>query len=168
MESAAGPYLLCYDGSEDARHAIERAGVIFGGGEALVAHVWRPPSTFSIPGKFIGDRHPLAAAAAEFDASAAEEADRIAAEGVAVARSAGFEATAETAKSGRGAWSALANLAEKRDARAVVVGSRGGSQIRDAVLGSVAHGLVNHSTRPVLVTTHPRRAPLEPLSLIHI
>lgn len=157
MESASGPYLLCYDGSEDARHAIEQASAIFGGGEALVAHVWRPPSTFSIPGRVISEQHPLAAAAAEFDASAAEEAERIAQEGVDIARRAGFEAESETAKSGRGAWSALAKLAEDRDARAVVVGSRGGSQIRDAVLGSVSHGLVNHSTRPVLVTTHPHR-----------
>ncbi len=157
MESASGPYLLCYDGSEDARHAIEQAAAIFGGGKAVVAHVWRPPSTFSIPGRFIGKQHPLAAAAAEFDASAAEEAERVAAEGVEIAQKAGFTAEPQTAKSGRAAWLALATLADDRDAKAVVVGSRGGSQIGDAVLGSVAHGLVNHSTRPVLVTTHPHR-----------
>ena len=157
MESASGPYLLCYDGSEDARHAIEQAAAIFGGGKAVVAHVWRPPSTFSIPGRFIGKQHPLAAAAAEFDASAAEEAERVAAEGVEIAQKAGFTAEPQTAKSGRAAWLALATLADDRDAKAVVVGSRGGSRIGDAVLGGVAHGLVNHSTRPVLVTTHPHR-----------
>ncbi len=162
MNSASGPYLLCYDGSEDARHAIEQACTIFGGGEALVAHVWRPPSTFSIPGRLIGDKHPLAAAAAEFDASAAEDAERLVAEGVTVAIRAGFDASSETAKCGRAAWAALAKLAEDRDAKAVIVGSRGGSQIRDAVLGSVSHGLVNHSTRPVLVTTHPRHLVTKP------
>jgi len=153
-----GPYLLCYDGSEDARHAITEAGKLFGGGEALVAYAWRPPSAFSIPGKLIGDDHPLAVAASEFDASAAEEAERIVAEGAEIAREAGFDATSVADKCGR-QWTALAKLADDRNARAVVVGSRGGSQIREAVLGSVSSGLVNHSTRPVLVITHPRRRP---------
>ncbi|MGI9556395.1 MAG: universal stress protein [Solirubrobacterales bacterium] len=161
MENGKGPYLLCYDGSQDARHAIEQASKLFGGGPAIVVYAWRPPSTFSIPGRMIGDDHPLATAAAEFDASAAEEASRIVEEGVGIARDSGFDAEAITEKCGRGAWNALAKLAEDRDARAVVVGSRGGSQLREAVLGSVSHGLVNHSTRPVLVTTHPRRMPAE-------
>ena len=30
--TADGPLLLCYDGSEDARHAIQRAGELFAGG----------------------------------------------------------------------------------------------------------------------------------------
>jgi hypothetical protein len=37
-----GPLLLCYDGSEDARHAIERAGALLGGRQALVLTVWQP------------------------------------------------------------------------------------------------------------------------------
>ena len=40
--TAGGPLLLCYDGSEDARRAIERAGAIHAGRRALVVTVWQP------------------------------------------------------------------------------------------------------------------------------
>ena len=40
--SAHGPLLLCFDGSEDARRAIERAGALFAGRRALVVTVWQP------------------------------------------------------------------------------------------------------------------------------
>ena len=38
---ADGPLLLCYDGSEDAKHAIEHAGRLLGGRDALVVTVWQ-------------------------------------------------------------------------------------------------------------------------------
>ena len=37
---AGGPLLLCYDGSDAAAHAIERAGLLLGGRNALVVTVW--------------------------------------------------------------------------------------------------------------------------------
>ena len=40
--AADGPLLLCYDGSEDAKHAIEHAGRLLGGRDALVVTVWHP------------------------------------------------------------------------------------------------------------------------------
>src|SRR5918994_1464992 len=40
--TADGPLLLCYDGSEDAKHAIEHAGRVLGGRDALVVTVWQP------------------------------------------------------------------------------------------------------------------------------
>jgi hypothetical protein len=40
--TADGPLLLCYDGSDDAKHAIEHAGRLLGGREALVVTVWQP------------------------------------------------------------------------------------------------------------------------------
>ncbi len=156
MKSAQHPYLLCYDASEDSRSAIGQAATITGGGPALVVHVWRPPSTFTIPGRIIEEPHPLAAAAAEFDASAAEEAERIAAEGVELARRAGFDASPLATKGGRGTWPAITRIADEREARAVVIGAGGRSAIRDVLLGSVASGLVNHCERPVLVFRAPR------------
>lgn len=45
----------------------------------------------------------------------------------------------------------LVELAESRDARMIVVGSRGESPFHAALLGSTLHKLVSLSTRPVLV-----------------
>lgn len=47
----------------------------------------------------------------------------------------------------------LLAAADACDADLVVVGSRGRGRLTSAVLGSVAHGLIRHSTRPVLVVT---------------
>ena len=45
----------------------------------------------------------------------------------------------------------LSDLAQKRDARVIVVGTRGEGLIRGALLGSVPHKLLQLADRPVLV-----------------
>jgi hypothetical protein len=39
-EGGGGAVLLCFDGSEPARQAIERAGLVLGGRSAIVLTVW--------------------------------------------------------------------------------------------------------------------------------
>lgn len=53
---------------------------------------------------------------------------------------------------------ALATLAEERDARVIVVGTRGESPIRGALLGSTPHKLLHLARRPVLVVPHPHES----------
>lgn len=50
---------------------------------------------------------------------------------------------------------ALISLAEKHDARAIVVGSYGEHPIKGALLGSVPHKLLHLAERPVLVVPAP-------------
>ncbi|MEA2197762.1 MAG: hypothetical protein QOJ25_1813 [Solirubrobacteraceae bacterium] len=50
---------------------------------------------------------------------------------------------------------ALVDLADERDARVIVVGTRGESPIRGALLGSTPHKLLHLSDRPVLVVPAP-------------
>ncbi|HWF52416.1 MAG TPA: universal stress protein [Solirubrobacteraceae bacterium] len=50
---------------------------------------------------------------------------------------------------------ALVALAGERDARVIVVGTRGESPIRGALLGSTPHKLLHLSDRPVLVVPAP-------------
>ncbi len=144
--------LLCYDGSPDARDAIDLAGEIIGGGPALVLYAWLPPSALLLQGRLVAETHPLGPAVAEFDDAAREEAERVAAEGTEIAKSAGFDATPLAERAGLGIWRAIIAVAEREDVRAVVVGSHGRSAAASAVLGSVSHGVVNHCGRPVLVT----------------
>ena len=49
---------------------------------------------------------------------------------------------------------ALAELARVRDARVIVVGTRGESPLRGALLGSTPHKLLALADRPVLVVPH--------------
>ena len=67
-----------------------------------------------------------------------EHAERVAREGAEHARSLGLVAEP------------LAEIAGERDARAVVLGSRGLSRVR-ALLGSTTQGVLSHCRRPVLV-----------------
>lgn len=86
----ADPLILCYDGSEDAKHAIERAGSFFSGRDALVLTVWQPTSglgSFAWSGATASMVNFV-----ELDRAAAEDGGRIAAEGVGIARDAGLEA----------------------------------------------------------------------------
>ena len=46
---------------------------------------------------------------------------------------------------------ALADVGRDRDARAIVVGTRGESPLRGALIGSTAHKLLHLADRPVLV-----------------
>ena len=47
--TAAGPLLLCYDGSDGAYRAIGTAGALFPGQRAVVLHVWTPMAVRSGP-----------------------------------------------------------------------------------------------------------------------
>ena len=150
-DTAAGPVLLCFDGSEDARRAIERAGAILGGGPALVVHVWEPLSAVVLRNPLIHSPGPLAEQAADLDEAGAATAERLTEEGVRVARAAGFDAAPLCVRSDQRVWPAIVRLAEERQARAVVLGSRGLSKVGSMLLGSVSNGVVHHCRQPSLV-----------------
>ena len=150
-----GPVLLCFDGSDDSRRAITAAGGLLGGGPALVVHVWEPLSALMLRNPLIHSPGPLIEQAAELDAAGAEAAERLTGEGMQIARGAGFDAEPMCARSDGGVWPRIVELAEERDARAVVVGPRGRSAIGSVLLGSVSSGVAHHCRRPVVVIPAP-------------
>ena len=93
------PALLCYDGSDAAKRAIEHAAALLVGGPAIVLTVWESVGSLLL-------RHPFPAATelgrqvrevseevvAELDADTIERAEATAAEGAALAATGGFEA----------------------------------------------------------------------------
>jgi nucleotide-binding universal stress UspA family protein len=140
----SGPIVFAYDGSELARHAIEEAGrLLETGGDALVVTVWQPFDVGFLP-----------AAGVEFDAAQIAEvrkaAGHTAAEGAALAEAAGFSAqSAEIEKSPT--WQGIAEFADARDARLIVLGSHGRSGLAGVLVGSVAGAVAAHSRRSVLI-----------------
>ena len=156
--------LLCYDGSEPAQRAIDRAGAVLDGGPALVVTVWESV------GSIVLRRHPRTALGRELrdisadvvgdlDAGTAASAEATAAEGAELAAAAGFEGEAlarrAIARAGeRGevtVWQALLDVADERDVRVLVLGRRGQSGVRSLLMGSVSTGVLHHTERPVLV-----------------
>ena len=138
-----GLVLLAYDGSDQAKHAIEQAGKQLGTGRAaIVLTVWQPVETIAYAG--------FAAGIGEMDTELKEQAESVAAEGAELARAAGFEPE-PVVERGAGAWEQIVDLADQREAELIVVGSRGRSAIRSVLVGSVATAVVWHTKRPVLV-----------------
>ena len=148
-----GPVLIAYDGSPDARAAITGAGRLVSGRRAMVVHVWSSLFRHTSTGRS-GAEAPtegLRAFAAEYESMFAEAAESEAAEGVALARDAGFDASGETLESDGSAWHAIADAAERHRAALIVAGSRGRGRVASALLGSVSSGLVHNAETPTLV-----------------
>jgi nucleotide-binding universal stress UspA family protein len=146
-----GPVLFAYDGSDHARAAIEHARGVLQPGDAVVATAWTsfedasPGVLHVLPKKMLGE------AVGALDEANRETAEELAAEGVELARAAGFDAEPRAVRAGGPFFAALLETADELDARAIVAGSRGRSSFAAAVLGSVSTGLLHHTRRPVLL-----------------
>lgn len=142
--------LLAYDGSAHSRRAIDVAGG-FLSGPAVVVYVL----SFDAPVvPAAGAGVPVATTdISVFEREAVERAERMLEEGCQRATAAGFvpEPVLERGDGGRLAWEAIVRVADERDVRVIVVGRRGISTIKALVVGSVADGVVQHTTRPVVV-----------------
>ena len=141
------PVLFAYDGSDNAKAAIDQAGrLLRQGSSALVLTVWQPLD--SVP--FFGGVISPAISKEVVDAAQAE-AERIAAEGAQLASAAGFEAKPIT-REGTPIWNCIVEAADQHQAAVVVMGSHGRSGLSYAAMGSVATSVAHHMKRPVLVT----------------
>ena len=144
-ESAvSGPVLFAYDGSELARLAIEEAGKERAPGrDALVLCVWQPADVGFVP---VDDRHLDAQNATEVQ----EAAEQIAAQGAALAKTAGFRPQAMAVRAAP-TWKGIVETAVEHEASVIVLGSHRRKGLMGHLLGSVAAAVVTHSTISVLV-----------------
>lgn len=147
------PTLIAYDGSDHARHAIERTGELFPGRAAIVLHAWEPVELAAIRRGAIGMSVSLAEA--EVDGDVDDEAARVAGEGAALARQAGLAADARIVQASPSTWEAIVRVADELGAAAIVLGSRGLRGLRSLVLGSVSHQVAQHAGQPVLIVPTP-------------
>jgi len=151
--TADGPLLLCYDGSEDAGHAIQRAGALLPGRRALVVTVWQPtavPSSLGFGGEAAGVVDFVA-----LDRAAADDGSRLAGEGARIARQAGLIAEPVAVEAAGAVWKTIVDIADRDDAATIVMGSRGLTGLRARMLGSVSSDVVNHADRPMLIVRRP-------------
>ena len=139
--------VLTYDRSEDARRAIAVAGELLGGRPAVVVH-----AQIQIPPPMIGAAPNGPSEDEVVERYMEARSRRVLDEGVDLAAKAGFEPDGvnKIADGVSGVWHAIIEVAKERDAELIVVGHRGLSRVKSALIGSVSNGVVNHSTVPVL------------------
>lgn len=149
--------LIAYDGSEEAKRALEWAGSLLTVKTAYILTAWEPlqrqaARTAGASGMMqpdwnatVGDSDP-----------AHEEAERICREGVALAAEAGFTAEPYLVESETTIWSAIVDAARDLDAGVIVSGTRGMSGLRGLLASSTADAVLKHAGRPVLIVPPPR------------
>src|SRR3954451_9570855 len=146
-----GPLLLCYEGSEDAKHAIEHAGRVLRGRDALVVTVWQP--TPALDGSASAGAADSTVDFVEVDGAAADLGERVARDGVRIAQRAGIHAKPVAVEATGPVWKTIVEIADRHDAAIIAIGSRGLTRRRPMMLlGSVSSAIVHHSDRPTLVT----------------
>jgi nucleotide-binding universal stress UspA family protein len=139
--------LFAYDGSELAKLAIAQAGRQLVGRDAVILTVWQPFNVGFVPSV------QLRLNAAQID-DVRRAAEQTAAEGAALARSAGFAARAMQTEAAP-TWQGIVQLADDQDASVIVLGSHGRAGLAGVVLGSVAGAVAAHSSRSVLIVHRP-------------
>jgi nucleotide-binding universal stress UspA family protein len=142
--------LIAYDGSPDAKAAIQHAGELMPGTAATVLTIWEPftrmldrtPETL----------RPLAAVrdADEIDRQGANAAEERSKQGVERARAAGLDATPLTTSLLGSTADTIIAQADRLDVDAIVVGSRGLTGMA-LLLGSVSLSVVQHADRTVVI-----------------
>ena len=142
-----GPILICFDGSDEARHAIEQAGGILGGGPAIVLNTWE---LLTVPvGGYGLDQFAIGVPLQPVEDASRERAQKLAADGAELARTHGFEAEPAIAEGPPAG--AIVDMATERNAKLVVIGSRGFGALKGSMMGSVSSQVIQHAPCPVLV-----------------
>ncbi len=155
--STVAPILIAYDGSDGARRAVSEAADLFPGRAALVITAWEPGLAYAVTATpsagDMGLSPPLAdpEAAKEVDDEVQARALRVAGEGAELATSGGLEAEPLAVEEEGDVADTIVELASRRGAAAIVVGSRGLTGLRARLEGSTSKRVLKHSPCPVLV-----------------
>ncbi|MEV6068036.1 universal stress protein [Nocardia sp. NPDC052001] len=151
--------LIAYDGSENARRAVEYAGRFLSANRAVVLTAWEPMARQAARlSGLSGVMQPEWMPDDEIEDVAYVDARTINSEGVRLAKLAGLSAEASTVECTTTIWNAIVEVADDLDADIIVAGTRGATGIRALMHSSVADAVLKHCHRPVLMVP-PGREP---------
>lgn len=139
--------LIAYDGSPNAKYAIDSAATLFPGTEAVVFYARQPME--SLAAHLQG--HPALEKLGELDSAALDASERIAAEGAELAQAKGLKAESLVSSTVATASEAILDAADELDIELIVIGSRGLRGLKATVLGSTSANVLHHATLPTLV-----------------
>jgi nucleotide-binding universal stress UspA family protein len=157
MNSDERAVLVAYDGSAESRAAVRSAVTLLPGRRLIVVTVWEPGLATAIASaSAIALRSPSAEMTTETARVERDEADGTARAGAEFARELGATADSIAVGDETNAAVGIASEAERHDACAVVVGSRGLGRVKAPLLGSTTQGVLRHTRRPVVVVRAPQ------------
>ncbi|KZM69693.1 universal stress protein [Nocardia terpenica] len=144
--------LIAYDGSENAKRAVEYAGRFLSATRAVVLTAWEPMvrQAARLSG-MSGVMQPEWLPDEELEDIAFVDAKQINAEGVRLAKLSGLNAEARTAECTSTIWNAIVDVADELDVDIIVAGTRGATGIRALMHSSVAEAVLKHCHRPILL-----------------
>lgn len=148
----AATILIAYDGSDDAKAAIDAAAGLFPGADAVVLYARQPLEAMAAH----LEGHPALEAVSEIDGVTLDTSQQVAEDGATYARSTGLQARAQVAAAFETPAEAIVETADALDAALIVLGSRGRRGMRAALLGSTSTHVLHHARRPTLVIPSPQ------------
>lgn len=147
--------LICYDGSEDARTAVEQAARLFPDQPATVLTVWEPFVHVASRSTIGFGLVPSVPDPAEIDAASKKAAEETASQGAELARTRGIDAQWRSRSQATTAARAILAEADHLGVDAIVMGSRGRTGLKSLLLGSVSHETLQRADRTVVVVPSP-------------
>jgi nucleotide-binding universal stress UspA family protein len=145
--------LLCYDGSDHAKHAVDVAAKLFPGATATVVHVWEPLehiiARYAALSPYLGDN------IEDADTNVEQQSSALADEGAKLATDAGLVATPHAVTLETTVWEAVAKSAEEQHADLIVTGTRSLHGARELFAGTLSHALLQHCPTPLLAVPTP-------------
>jgi nucleotide-binding universal stress UspA family protein len=148
-----GPLLICYDGSDNARSALDAAAALFAPRTALVVCYWEPFGPRN--NRFGVDILELVQDPEEINAREEQLAWTTAEEGAEIATGAGLTAAAQAVKIQGPIDEAILVHADEIDAATIILGSRSRTGVRSLILGDIANEVAQRATRPVFLAPSP-------------
>lgn len=150
--------LICYDGSSDARSAIEHAGELLSGQPVTILTVWerftealaRTPTAVGLSPGFPDTEG--------IDDLSRRTAEQVAHEGTELAKRLGLNAEPRVVAQTASVTNTILAHADAVGASAIVMGTRGNTGLKSLLLGSVSHGVLQHADVAVMVVPSPEVA----------
>lgn len=139
--------LIAYDGSPNARSAVQTVANLFPGATAVLLYARQPLEGFAAH----LEGHPALEELQGLDAAALDVSEKIAADGARRARDLGLAAEPMISSTMATPSEAIVEAAEKLDVDLIILGSRGRRGLKATLLGSTSASVLHHATRPTLV-----------------
>jgi nucleotide-binding universal stress UspA family protein len=158
--------LIAFDGSPAAQAAVQRSAALLPGAQAVVVAVASGLAEIADAGSAGRVALPdevIRSAVDRLSEATLEKTRLCAEEGAELARAAGLDARAETARAEGSLSAELIDAAGRAGAELIVCGTHGYGAVARAVVGSVSWGLVRHAELPVLVVPRDAAAGAGPL-----